>query len=185
MVVRANLRVLRGAKPEDDLETRLRALVPKAERWVMRELGPGLDHEEALQEGLSAVALAYDAFDGRSAFETYAYRIVIRVARRYRKVQKRRALEVAPPLPERVDPESVTMNRQALRALYRALDRLPDRRRRAFILCAVEGLSALEAAELEGTRPATMRSRLRHARKELARRLSHDSYLVELMERDS
>lgn len=185
MPTAAQLRLLRGGKPTSDLESRMRELVPKAERWVARELGPAHDHEEALQEALSAVALAFDAFDGRSAFDTYAYRIVVRVARRYRKSARRGALEVAPPLPERVDPESITMNRQALRALYRALDRLPQRRRQAFILCAVEGLTAIEAAELEGTRPATMRSRLRHARRELARLLSHDSYLSELMERDS
>jgi RNA polymerase sigma-70 factor (ECF subfamily) len=185
MPLPAKLRLLRGGESESDLESRLRALVPKAERWVARELGPAHDHEEALQEALSAVALAFDAFDGRSAFETYAYRIVVRVARRFRKSERLRTLAVAPPIPDRVDPESVTMNREALRALHRALDRLPDRRRRAFVLCAVEGLTAVEAAELEGTRPATMRSRLRHARRELARLLSHDSYLCELMERRS
>lgn len=182
MPLPSKLRLLRGGKTPSDLESRMRALVPKAERWVARELGPAHDHEEVLQEALSAVALAFDAFDGRSSFDTYAYRIVVRVAHRFRKSARRSTLEAAPPLPDRVDPESVAMNRQALRALYRALDRLPERRRRAFILCAVEGLTAIEAAELEGTRAATMRSRLRHARRELARLLSHDSYLRELME---
>ncbi len=184
MPLPSRLRLLRGGEGPSDLESTLTALVPKAERWVARELGPGYDHEEALQEALSAVVLAFDAFDGRSAFDTYAYRIVVRVARRFRTAARRAAVEAAPPLPDRVDPESVTMNRQALRALYRALDRLPERRRRAFVLCAVEGLTAVEAAALEGTRAATMRSRLRHARRELARLLSHDSYLRELMERD-
>ncbi|MEM6956586.1 MAG: RNA polymerase sigma factor, partial [Myxococcota bacterium] len=160
---------------------RLRAIVPRAERWVARELGPFVDYEDALQEGLIALALAYERFDGRSSFETYAYRIIVRAARRHRRSMRPAPLEALPPEPSRVDPEGTMMNQQALRALYRALDRLPEKRRTAFVLCAIEGLSAFEAAEREGTRASTMRSRLRHARREIARLLSHDSYLCELM----
>lgn len=177
------LRLLKGDS-ETTLEDRIAALVPKADRWIARELGPDQDREDVLQDALTAVALAADAFDSRSHFDTYAYRIVIRVARRHRRRSARlhRILKVAPPPVDHVNPESAAMDRQALRSLYRCLERLSERRRRAFILCCVEGLTPTEAGELEGTSATNIRSRVRHARLELARLLSHDAYLCELTE---
>lgn len=177
------LRLLKG-DPDVTLEDRLGALVPKADRWIARELGPDQDREDVLQDALTAVAAAVEAFDSRANFETYAYRIVIRVARHHRRrsARFRRALEVAPPPVDHRNPESAAMDRQALRSLYRSLERLSERRRRAFILCCIEGSTPSEAAVLEGTSATNIRSRVRHARLELARLLSHDAYLSELTE---
>jgi RNA polymerase sigma-70 factor (ECF subfamily) len=71
-----------------------------------------------------------------------------------------------------VTPETTALDRETLRTLYRCLERISEKRRVAFVLCAIEGFSPAEAAVLEGTRPETMRARLCEARDELARRLS-------------
>lgn len=183
MLVAVVLRLLKGDS-ETTLEDRIAALVPKADRWIARELGPERDREDVLQDALTAVAAAAGAFDARSHFDTYAYRIVIRVARHHRRRSARfhRALEVAPPPVDHLNPESAAMDRQALRSLYRCLERLSECRRRAFILCCIEGATPAEAADLEGTSATNIRSRVRHARLELARLLSHDAYLCELTE---
>ncbi len=80
------------------------------------------------------------------------------------------------------DTESRVSAREALRRLYRCLDKLPHKRRVAFALCAIEGLSPADAAELTGSRPGAMRARLMHARAELERMLHHDAYFCELLD---
>ena len=51
------------------------------------------------------------------------------------------------------------------------------------MLCCIEGLSPSDAAAVAGVSPTAMRSRLMHARNELARMLRHDPYVSELMGR--
>ncbi len=169
--------------PASELEETLVELAPRMKSWIARELGPdAADVDDATQEALTALVRALDRFEGRSSLDTYAYRIAMRVTRAHRRRSRARAgLQLATPPADTLDPESRAMGRQTLRRIYRALDKLPERRRRAFILCCIEGLSAREAAEREGTREATMRSRVRDARAEVARRLSHDPYLRELL----
>ena len=73
------------------------------------------------------------------------------------------------------------MSREALRRLYRCLERLPKKRRVAFVLCAIEGMTPMEAAMIVGARPGAVRSRLMHARREVARMLSADPYVSALL----
>jgi RNA polymerase sigma-70 factor (ECF subfamily) len=63
------------------------------------------------------------------------------------------------------DPES----REALRALYRVLDGLGNRRRLAFVLRHVQGLEMMEAASALGVSESTLRRELVRARAHLAR----------------
>jgi RNA polymerase sigma-70 factor (ECF subfamily) len=59
---------------------------------------------------------------------------------------------------------------------------MPERRRVAFVLCAIEGLSPRDAAQLEGVTRLTMRARLHSARREVERRMSHDPYVKRLVQ---
>lgn len=176
------LRVVPDAEPS--LEDTLTDLAPRVKAWLCRDLGQ-IDVDDALQDSLTEIAKALPKFRGESKLDTYAYRIAMRVALRYHKARKRRRerIEIAPPAADQIDPESRAMSREALRALYRGLDRLAIKRRRAFVLCCIEGLSAPDAAAREGIRPDAMRSRLRHARSDLATILSRDAYLRDLLER--
>ncbi len=169
--------------PSDALEDALGELAPVVHSWLRRDLGPDSDIDDVFQDSMTALAQAIPKFRGQSSLHTYAYRITMRIAGRHRKRQRRRQanLELLPPSPESIDPESHAISRAALSRLYRALEKLKERRRRAFILCCIEGLPASDAAAREGIKADAMRSRLRHARRDLARRLSHDTYLKQLM----
>jgi RNA polymerase sigma factor (sigma-70 family) len=170
------------------IEAVLEDLLPKIRSWLHRLLGPRADLDDATQEALVGIAGALPQFEGRARLSTLAYRVTVRVAYRWlRDASKRRVREssvelLAPPA-DTLDPESRAMFREALKRLYRCLDHLPDKRRVAFVLCDVEGMTAVEAAELEGTNAVTMRSRLMYARREIARRLAHDPYVSRLIDR--
>jgi RNA polymerase sigma-70 factor (ECF subfamily) len=104
--------------------------------------------------------------------ETFAHRITVRVAYRYfaRAPRERELQEETHEGAERPQDELVA-ERQGLARLYRCLAKLSEKRRTAFVLCAIEGLSPQEAAALVGTSAGSMRSRYKHARDELARLL--------------
>ncbi len=164
------------------VEEVLAELMPGVRRLLHRLLGPRADLDDAVQDALFAIADALPRYEGRASLETFARKIALRVAYRYfRRAPRETSIELVPPPPDTIDPESRAMSREALRRLYRCLDKLPKKRRVAFVLCAIEGLSPLEAAMVVGTRASAMRSRLMHARREVARMLSADPYVSALL----
>jgi RNA polymerase sigma-70 factor (ECF subfamily) len=154
------------------LERTLLALLPRVRGWLHRLLGPGAALDDAAQDVLIALASALPRFEGRSSLETFAHRITLRVAYRHYG-RKRSHVADADQLPSVLpSPEARVASDEMLAKLHRCLERLPARRRTAFVLCAVEGLSHAEAAALEGVSEGSMRSRFMHAREELARMLA-------------
>lgn len=156
----------------------LATLLPKVRRWVHRILGPSSLLDDTTQDALIAIARALPTFRGDAALDTFAYRITIRIAR---KALRRRGDEVSltlvPPSSDRIDPESPLAYRELMRALYRALDELPTRRRLTFVLCELEGMTPTEAAVVLGEPASTVRSRLRRARDAVTRILHADHRL--------
>ena len=168
---------LRAGDP-DAIRDALRELIPDVRRRLYRLLGPSADLDDATQEALAQIARFLPRFEGRSRLDTVAYRITVRVAYRYFRPTKEVSLEV---VPELVDPEcmeSRVMAREALARLHRCLGRMPAKRRVAFVLCAIEGLSPTEASRVAGTTALAMRCRLVYARREIARMLENDPYLA-------
>jgi RNA polymerase sigma-70 factor (ECF subfamily) len=173
------LALLRAGDPDITRET-LRALLPHVRRWLYRLLGRSPDLDDATQDALSEIAAFLPRFEGRAKIETVAHQITVRVAYRYFAKSKSRevSLEVVPELVDvSTSPESRMMAREALARLHRCLGRLPAKRRTAFVLCAIDGLSPSEAARVAGTTAITMRCRLLYARREIARMLKRDPYL--------
>lgn len=168
----------------DALEVALRTLMPHVRRWLHRLLGPRPDLDDATQDALLALATALPRFRGDAKLTTFAHRITLRTAYRYfRQRERDTQLTVVPPPADTIDPESRAMDREALRRLYRCLERLPRKRRVAFVLCCIEGFTPAEAAQIAGTTSLAMRSRLSHARAEVARRLDADPYIAALAAR--
>lgn len=179
--IRYDLAALHEGDPRET-ERVLRELLPHCRRWLARLLGPRADLDDATQDALIAITDAMRRFEGRSKLTTFAHRITVRTAYKYfRKRSREEALTLVPPPPDEIDPESKAMQREALRRLYRTLERIPKKRRVAFVLCCIEGMSPMDAAEVEGISSGAMRTRLSHARAEVARRLDADPYISQLL----
>ena len=167
---------LRAGDP-DAIRSALRELLPHVRRQLVRLLGRSPDLDDATQDALTEIARFLPRFEGRSKLETAAHRITVRVAYRYFKTHQEVALD-----DDLVDPAPSTEDRfearEALARLQRCLARLPAKRRVAFVLCAIEGLTPTEAAKVANTTALAMRCRLVWARREIARMLSADPYLA-------
>jgi len=172
--VSAPLSTVRAYDPRLEKERALASLVPVVRATVYRMLGPAASRDDVMQDALIAIARALDGFEGRSSLETYARTITVRVAYRAIGRVKARACEpLSDDLAEQgPSPERALSEEQTLRNLHRCLERLPESRRMAFILCGIEEMSPQDAAALVGTTPGAMRARYMHARRELARMLS-------------
>jgi RNA polymerase sigma-70 factor (ECF subfamily) len=155
-------------------------LLPLVRRWLVRLLGRSPELDDATQEALTEIARFLPRFEGRSKLTTAAHSITARVAYRYFGSAKEVALES---VPELVDPsahvDARVAAREALARLQRCLRRLPAKRRAAFVLCAIEGLTPSAAAAIAGTTAIAMRCRLTFARREVARMLKGDPYLAQ------
>lgn len=169
----------------EEIERALTTLVPAVRRWVYRVLGPRPDFDDAVQDALVELARALPRFEGRAQLTTFAHPVVTRTAYRYLKQRREQAAE--PGTLERVanddDPEDRAATRQQLERVHRVLDRIPDKQRMAFVLCAVERLPHAEAAAIEGISVETLRARLKRAKSELARRLRADPELCAMLPR--
>jgi RNA polymerase sigma-70 factor (ECF subfamily) len=67
--------------------------------------------------------------------------------------------------------EDAAVEREFQAHLDQAIGALPEKLRQALVLAAIEGYDMAETARLLGVPVGTVRSRLHHARKQLAKRL--------------
>jgi len=162
----------------------LEELLPQIHRWAFAQLGPRSDLEDATQDALIEVSKALRRYEGRASIATLARRVTLRTCYRYYRSHKptQVQLELVPPPVDAIDPESQAMSRETLRRLYQCLGALPEKRRAAFVLCAIEGLTAVEAAEIAGCRPGAMRARLMGARADIGRMLRGDPLVDALVD---
>lgn len=123
--------------------------------------------DDAAQDVFLVVHRRLHEFEGRSALQSWIFGIAIHVARYYRRTAARFTYD--DPASTCVggmseDPSTQIEDRQALRLVYAALDRLSEAHREIFVLCDVEEMTAVEVANLLGVPLNTVYSRLRHAR---------------------
>jgi RNA polymerase sigma factor (sigma-70 family) len=123
------------------------------------------DAEDAFQAVFLVLAKKSRTVARGSALPAWLHRVAVRIATRL--AQSRRAIApmaaapVAPPEPDAV------VREELCGIVDDEIDRLPERFRRAVVLCYLEGLSAAEAAERLGCPTGTVESRLANARKRL------------------
>jgi RNA polymerase sigma-70 factor (ECF subfamily) len=142
-------------------------------RKAARIGGPSIDPEDAAQEVFMVVERRLETFDGSSLITTWLYGITLNVVRTMRrKAQRHLALDIHDlPLlaaPERADRAEL---REAYKIAYEILDQMAPKKREAFILAELEGLSCEEIASVVDTKVATVWSRVHYARKEFSERL--------------
>lgn len=147
------------------------AMVLAACRRVLRH---DADAEDAFQAVFLVLARKAASVARGAALPAWLHRVAVRVsarlARGRREVARFDAEPVAPPLPDSA------ASTETLRALDEEIDKLPERGRRAVVLCYLEGLTAAEAARRLGCPTGTVESRLAAARKRLGARLTRRGF---------
>jgi RNA polymerase sigma-70 factor (ECF subfamily) len=131
------------------------------------------DIADASQEVFLVVHRRLPEFRGDAKLETWLYSICLGVARNLRRKQQRRSEASLEPLPSTLAaPQEAELDQQRLRAeLSRALEQLAPEQREVFVLYEIEELSMSSIAKAVGCPLFTAYSRLRLARKSLARLL--------------
>ncbi len=139
-------------------------------RRITNLVGPEPDREDLVQQVFIELFRGLHRFRGDARFSTYLYRIATNVAYDQLKRRRRRHyscddLEQRPcPCPS---PETVTMRLEQLHRAWRYLDRIKPKKRVAFLLRVVEGLTLEEIAEQVGARAPAVAQRILHAQREL------------------
>ena len=131
--------------------------------------------EDVAQEVFLKVYTRIEAFDGRSQFYTWIYRVAVNAAKDHVKKRVRRpavALDEADALPGAgAGPDTEAARGETALLVRTAIDALPVRYREVLALRELEGLSYDEIAAVLGISIGTVESRLHRARARLKRKL--------------
>jgi RNA polymerase sigma-70 factor (ECF subfamily) len=139
---------------------------------VVHLVGPGPDSDDVLQQVFIGLHRALPRFRGESQISTFLYRITVNVAydhlrRRARRSGEHDVAALDALIDDAPTPEDRVRRRDELRQIFALLEQIKPKKRIAFVLVAVEGLSLAEAAELVGARVDAVKQRVLHARREL------------------
>lgn len=157
-------------------------------RIVYRMIGPSADVEDVVQEVFLNVYRSLPSFRGESKFSTWLYRLATNVTRMHLRRGRSRPRFADVDVPETrndgAPPETpyVQVERaDRVRALYRLLDRLSEKKREVLVLHDLEGVPAKEIAVTLEIPVLTVRTRLFYARKELYAALAAEPSLEGVM----
>ncbi len=133
-----------------------------------RMLGDSAEAEDVTQETFIRAWKALPTWEPRAKFSTWLHRVALNLC--YDRLRKRR--EVLPDvLPEREDtalqPQDALDQAQRVKAVEAAIARLPERQSAALTLCALQGHSQGEAAEIMEVSVEALESLLARARRTL------------------
>jgi RNA polymerase sigma-70 factor (ECF subfamily) len=149
-------------------------------------LGPDQAAEDLLQEVFLAFYRGAARIRDAGALRGYLVAAAVRMAAlelRKRKVRRWIGLSASGELPELPVPPQDSEAREALRALYRVLDQLGNRRRLAFALRHVQGMELLEVAAALHISESTARRELFRAREQLAALSRREPALARYLDR--
>jgi len=143
------------------------------------------DAEEVIQDVFTTLYQKLPGFEGKSAFSSWLYRIVVNASfmklRKRRQVQNTVSLEdLAPMLKQQaMEKESlslarsdtITLGNEVKIKLQDAINKLPEEYRAVFVLRDVDGLTNEEVGEVLGLSVPAVKSRLHRSRSMLRRKL--------------
>lgn len=156
----------------------------KAFNLAMRFTRNQEDSEEVLQDVFTTLYKKLEGFEGKSAFSSWLYRIVVNAS--FMKLRKRRqtpamSLEDLPPVAQQnhIDRDALlgtrtdngTLSREIRDTLQQAINRLPEQYRSVFVLRDVDGLSNQEVGEILDLSIPAVKSRLHRSRLMLRKKL--------------
>jgi RNA polymerase sigma-70 factor, ECF subfamily len=169
----------------DVLEQIVLMHAPRISGLLVRLLGPRQDLEDLVQTVFLEMCRSLPKFRGESQLSTFIGGITVRVARRAMRPVlwwSRRAPMLAEPISSEPSPEQGSIDRERLRRLHTALEKIAPKKRIAFILSELEGMPLEQIAEAMDASIDATRARIYHAKKELRARAGRDPYLKELLD---
>jgi RNA polymerase sigma-70 factor, ECF subfamily len=143
---------------------------------LTRLIGPVPERDDLLQEIFLDLHRALARFRGDARLATFLHRIIVNVSCDHLTRFRRRAWL---PLAEAqldelvegaVSPEVRAEQRQQVAEALMLLATLKPKKRIAFVLVAIEGMTLAEAAAVVGAAEDTVKQRVLHARRELAQK---------------
>jgi RNA polymerase sigma-70 factor (ECF subfamily) len=151
-------------------------------RLVGRLLGPRPEVEDVVQEVFIQVFRSLPNFRGESRFTTWLHRVTVNVTLMHLRSARSRPrlgneLLEEPAAPEGSSPADHAARNQRLRALYKILDTLSDKKRAVFILHDLDGVPAAQIAAMVDSPVLTVRTRLFYARREVYAAMAEDPTL--------
>ena len=154
-------------------------------RLVARLLGPRGDADDVIQEVFIQVFRSLVSFRGESRFTTWLHRVTVNVTLMHIRAAKSRPqlgteLSHEPSAPDDHSPVEGAARNERMRALYKILDTLSDKKRAVFILHDLEGTPAGQVATLLEIPVLTVRTRLFYARKEVYAAMAGDPTLASI-----
>jgi RNA polymerase sigma-70 factor (ECF subfamily) len=150
---------------------------------ISRYVGNSGDVPDIAQEAFIKAYRAIPTFRGESAFYTWLYRIAVNTAKNHIVAQGRRPpaqdvdaedaeyYENGSVLKEISNPENITLSEELKRAVFAALDSLPEDLKTAMTLRELEGLSYEDIAAVMDCPVGTVRSRIFRAREAVEKRI--------------
>ncbi|AEQ52404.1 RNA polymerase sigma factor [Pelagibacterium halotolerans] len=137
-------------------------------RTAYKWCGNREDAEDVTQDVCIKLAMAISGFDGRSAFTSWLYRIVLNAVRdrqRQGMRRNRQAEALAHVTASEMEPEQESAATQS--QVWDAVRRLPEKQRDAVLLVYGEEMAHAEAAAIMGTRESTVSWYVHEAKKAL------------------
>jgi|SRR5687768_17024808 len=157
---------------EQEFADRLRESSTLAVRVAYGVLRHREDAEDVAQEAFVRAHRSFARLRDRERFRAWLVRTTWRLAiDRIRNDKRRLAREQAVESPAEASVEEVALARERSRALWQAIDELPEKLRMAIVLAAIDGHDIAEVARLLEVPPGTVKSRLFLARQQLAEKL--------------
>jgi RNA polymerase sigma-70 factor (ECF subfamily) len=151
-------------------------------RLASRLLGLRSDLEDVVQEVFVQVFRSLPGFRGDSRFSTWLHRVTVNVTLMHLRAARSRP-QLVPEAPaettagEGESPLDGVARNERLRALYKILDGLSEKKRTVFILHELEGVAAGDIAKMVGAPVLTVRTRLFYARREVYAAMASDPAL--------
>lgn len=157
---------------DQEFADRLRESSTLAVRVAYGVLRHREDAEDVAQEAFVRAHRSFAQLRDRERFRAWLVRTTWRLAiDRIRNEKRRVAREQTVESTAEASVEEIALAQERSRALWQAIDELPEKLRMAIVLAAIEGHDIAEVARLLEAPPGTVKSRLFLARQQLAEKL--------------
>jgi len=161
-----------AARDEDAFAEIVRRHGPMVLAVCRRVTGRAHDADDAFQAAFMVLARRAAHLTKPELLANWLYGVAYRTALEARTARRRTEEHAVPHAPEPAAPQPPDDTADLRRALDEELAQLPEKYLAAVVLCELEGASRAAAARQLGIPEGTLSSRLAHARKVLAERLS-------------